>query len=450
MRDLPHRPSFWLFLPAAWYFIAATRNVDRWIAAATGRPLLEEAYASAADKIEPLVLAGLVCAALLIIARRTPQLCSTLKDNRWLLALYLYMLFSISWSAAPAASFSRWLHSAGALALVLVVATERRPMHSATALLAACYYAHIPLSLLAIKYVRDIGVAWSRDGVTEMWTGLTMHKNNLGQVAMSSALLFTWLIFKEWPRRPRTLHVLYLLMSLWLLRGSDAASSTTSIFGFAIGLSVILGCRYHNSVAAGTLRRWLVGGGLVLVLLYTTLELTQQDPLGGLLHMSGRDATLTGRTALWADVVEIASDAPLLGVGFGALWNVPFERELYPLKQWSVLTPTWRPKQGHNGYLDVFAELGFFGLSAVGVLGYLALRRAGLELSSRPESATLRLMFLTTILVNNITETSLLRGTHSLWFLFLLFAVAVPIRPVDHGSTAPARVAHHTWNHIRT
>ncbi len=35
-------------------------------------------------------------------------------------------------------------------------------------------------------------------------------------------------------------------------------------------------------------------------------------------------------------------------------------------------------------------------------------------------------MFLLSIVMNNLTETSFLKGTHSLWFLFLLTAVNLP------------------------
>ena len=141
--------------------------------------------------------------------------------------------------------------------------------------------------------------------------------------------------------------------------------------------------------------------------------------------------TFTGRTDLWTDILTIASRHSPLGVGFGALWNVPDESTLYPLKKWSETAPSWRPGQGHNGYLDVYAELGLTGVLLVAGVVAVAFRKAWPLLSTDYEVASIRLTFLSAILLDNLTESSLLKGTHSLWFLFLLFVVNVP--PASHA-----------------
>lgn len=48
------------------------------------------------------------------------------------------------------------------------------------------------------------------------------------------------------------------------------------------------------------------------------------------------------------------------------------------------------------------------------------------DLQTRFEYGRLRLTLLVSVIVNNFSETSFLRGTHSLWFVFLLMAINLP------------------------
>lgn len=74
------------------------------------------------------------------------------------------------------------------------------------------------------------------------------------------------------------------------------------------------------------------------------------------LNAMGRDASLSGRDELWAKVFEYAMRNPLLGSGYGAFWTEGKGREL---------VTTWNPRQAHNAYLDVFADLGLVGIVVV-------------------------------------------------------------------------------------
>jgi exopolysaccharide production protein ExoQ len=411
--------SLSLWPPWIWYLITATRSISTWI----------DPAAADDSSVDRLVLAGLICLGFAVLAGRRKDVSRIATHNKWLVVLFIYMALSISWSPFPAVSLVRWIRSVGAFVMVLVVLTERHPLQSLSTLLTYSYYLHLPLSLISIRYFRSIGVSWSRNGSEEMWKGLTMHKNNLGQVAMSSGLLFSWLIGRT--RGWKAMSFLFLLMSLWLLGGSSTSRSTTSIVGFGFGICVLLTlehCRRRGAHVARSALSWALAGALALSAIYVALDIISQNPLALILEMGGRDETFTGRTALWSDILAIASAHSFLGLGFGALWNVPAESELYPLKQWSETAPSWRPGQGHNGYLDLYAELGLAGVLLVTGVVAVAFKKAWPLLWTDYDTASIRLMFLTALLVDNITESSLLKGTHSLWFLFLLFAVNVPSR----------------------
>jgi O-antigen ligase len=291
---------------------------------------------------------------------------------------------------------------------------------------------------LAIKYFRGIGVAYDYTGNTEMWVGLTNHKNNLGQVAMSSGLFSCWSIFRKWGRETIALDLLLVLMAVWLLRGSGTSQSTTALVGFGLSVILLLGLESVKKNAA-VISQYAIVGLLVAVcsagLIELVLEALFESTLPSIsLSAMGRNDTLTGRTGLWNDILANASKQPLLGVGFGAFWVGAIGYELYPLNNWSEVTPGWRPNQGHNGYLDVYVELGLVGIMLLSGVIVTAFKDVVEQITTDFDYAKVRLVYLIIILLNNITESSFLRGTHSLWFLFLLFAINVPRRS---QSTSP-------------
>jgi O-antigen ligase len=156
------------------------------------------------------------------------------------------------------------------------------------------------------------------------------------------------------------------------------------------------------------------------------------------LQATGRDMTLTGRTGLWKDLLDNAAKSPVLGVGFGAFWVGHIGYAMYPLNNWSRVTPEWRPGEGHNGFIDVYVDLGAIGVVLVLLIIGFAFAGAIDDLQNNFELGRLRLALLLSIVMNNLTESSLLKGTHSLWFVFLLVAVNVPMatRRVQSKRTA--------------
>ena len=126
-----------------------------------------------------------------------------------------------------------------------------------------------------------------------MWKGLTMHKNNLGQVAMSGGLLFTSLIVRN--RGSKAVNCIFLLMSLWLLGGSSTSRSTTSIVGSGIGICVLLGlehCRKQGAHVGRSALTWAVACGLVVSTIYVGLNILGPDPLALILEIGGRDENI--------------------------------------------------------------------------------------------------------------------------------------------------------------
>jgi O-antigen ligase len=246
---------------------------------------------------------------------------------------------------------------------------------------------------------------------------------------MCSGLVSTWQVLQNWSKKKLTLDLLLLVLTLWLLRGSKNSHSSTAIVGFAVGAAVLFGLQYVKKRPARARRMILTGTlGLMLVgpVAYFVFDAFDTTPVGLVLEATGRDMTLTGRTGLWKDVIANAAKSPVVGVGFGAFWVGKIGYAMYPLRNWSRATPGWRPGQAHNGYIDVYVDLGVIGVALVLLVIGSAFAGAFDDLRNEFELGRLRLTLLLSIVMNNLTEASLLKGTHSLWFLFLLVAVNVP------------------------
>jgi exopolysaccharide production protein ExoQ len=78
-----------------------------------------------------------------------------------------------------------------------------------------------------------------------------------------------------------------------------------------------------------------------------------------LFSMAFSDPTLTGRDRVWDLVLRQFETSPTLGVGYGALWQVgpQMVESLHDFGVYQIVN------EGHNGYLDILAQLGWVGLA---------------------------------------------------------------------------------------
>lgn len=371
------------------------------------------------------------------LGTRFAQTKRILGSNKWLVALFIYMALSITWSNFPAISFVRWVRIVGVLEMVVVVLTERYPFEAVRVFLRRLYLVHILLSATAIKYVRNIGVFYDWSGAGEDWIGLSTDKNSLGQVAMCSGIFWLWQICRDWrgPKQKGNVRILaldgaLLIITLWILRGSKTSHSSTSIIGFIFCATILLALQLIKRRAAGAKRIIaLVIIALLFVLppIYLAFEAFGTTPLNTVVKATGRNMTFTDRNLIWADVLNDVKD-PMLGVGIGAFWVGSTGYTMYPMPNWSRKTPEWRPQEAHNGYVDTYAQLGIVGLILLFIVIGHAFAGALSDLEGNFGAGTLRLALLLGILLSNLSESSFLLGTHDLWLLFLLVCANVPAK----------------------
>lgn len=417
--------SWALFVPLLWYLVAASRPVGVWLAI-WGIPLPGSADPTEGSIVDRWFYSILGLIGVYILSRRRCNWAAILRENVWLLMLFGFVALSILWSDYPLVSMKRIIKSFCAAVMALVVLTEPKPLEAIAAMLRRCAYFIIPLSIVAIRYFRDIGVSWDWAGDAVSWLGIATSKNTLGQVAVTSALCFIWERFRNRGRNEgRMIDWLYILMSLYLLKGSDDAVSMTSLSIFAVGLFVFLMLHFvklHPDRVKPffVLTGASIFGVLLTVILHTLNPFSEDSLMGVIIQTMGRDMTLTGRTEIWSDVFAVASRSPVIGVGYGAFWigrlvNIPWSEKM-----------TWALGQAHNGYVDIYLQLGWVGVCLLTFVILSSIRRIVRSFPIDFEYGRFQMTFFLAILFVNITESTFLRGEHSMWFLFLLAALSVP------------------------
>jgi len=137
-----------------------------------------------------------------------------------------------------------------------------------------------------------------------------------------------------------------------------------------------------------------------------------------MLQSLGRNSTLTGRTQIWAAVLAQRIN-PVLGTGFESFWMGNRLQSVWSLSQVGI-------EEAHNGYLELYLNLGWVGLTLLGMLIVTGYRNALALFRRDPVAGRLRIGFLTCGVIYSCTEAGF-RMMSPVWIGFLLAIVAVPV-----------------------
>lgn len=424
--------SWALWVPTFWLLLCGSKPIGRWLAPnATVAQIGSEEAGSPLDR---LVLSILIILAVLILRRRKFEWSLVLKDNFWLIVLFLYLGSSIMWSDFPFVSFKRWMRLSGAIPIALVVLSEKSPFKALESVLRRCAYVLIPLSILLIKYYPYYGVQYNREG-TKMWVGVAPQKNSLGLVCAISAFLIIWAFLRE--RRAGTFlkarsHAfaegLVLAIALYLLVGYRGVYPATAI-GFLIAgtASLLLLHRIKNNVRQmATFLVIMVGVGL--------LSLTFVDSLvPAVTSVFQRDASFTGRTDIWKAVLDVASKNPLLGVGYGGYWGLQDE----------AIYSAVGVREAHSGYLEVYLEVGKIGIVLFMAFLLAYHRKALRELNHAYDWGLFGICLLIMTLIHNFTESNFLRTSNYFWNITVFLTINFSAPCLDrHRNDCAIKHAH--------
>ena len=413
--ELKHAPevSSILWIPTIWILYIASKPLSIWFQTSGVNP-------ESGSPLDRAFLSALLCLGLFILRLRKFSWSRAIKKHPWLMLLIGYMLTSILWSGIPFISFKRWLRELVAVVMAFVVATESNPRQAMQSLFTRTIYILIPFSLLLIKYFSEYGRQYNHWTGELMWIGVTLQKNGLGRLCLISAFFLIWTLVKRWQGRDIPVvryqthaNVLVLILTLWLLKGAPDTEtySATAITALAAGLAAFV-CLLWMKKLRINLRAIPFATILALGIAFGIVTpMVGGSDVVGFTSTLGRDATLTGRTDIWAGLLPIVERQPILGYGFGGFWTTETEK-IHEISE------------AHNGYLDVFLELGSVGILLVTIFLLSCCRRAKRELDHDFDWASLWLCFLVMAVIHNISESSINHFTAHLTTVLLFLEVS--------------------------
>jgi exopolysaccharide production protein ExoQ len=413
------RPSPAVWIPTLWLLINGSRQVSQWFASG---PQFAAQALHEGNPIDQVVYGALILAGILVIARRGIQIHSFARFNTLIFVFLGYEAVSILWSDYPFLTFKRWIKASGDFVMILVIGTDRVPVRAITATIKRSGYILIPLSLLFCKYYPELGRAFNPWDGSSFNVGVTLDKNMFGYLLFAYGLFYFSVLVRTFdkktpgfsPTHTDKLSTAFLLfMIAWM---TPMADSKTSQIALVAGVMLVVAFQVP-SVKRNALQ-WILGTVLAVAVLNVFFSLENT-----VIEASGRDATLTGRTGIWKTVLSVPNSV-LFGTGYASFWlgdRLQYIWDVYPN------TPLL---QAHNGYIELYLNLGLIGVAILCGVLWTGLRNTQRRMTA-PVLATTGLdertyqtfgmAFVPMYILYNITESTFM-GLNFLFIIFLLVA----------------------------
>jgi exopolysaccharide production protein ExoQ len=412
-RQVKERASKALWIPVFWLLIAGSRNVGQWLQMTS--PMDQDSRYMDGNPVDRVVLGTLMALGLAVLCTRWDQVQRQLRANMPVLLFFLYCAFSCLWSDYPDVAFKRWIRGLGDVIMVLLILTDADWLLALKQVVTRVAFWLLPLSVLIVRYYPDLGRGYNAAGSAMYWTGVTTDKNGLGMICLIFGLGIVWRfneIYRgrdgEQQRKRLIAFGIVVLIMMWLLWESNSVTSI-SCFVLALGLMVATGrWQFARKPAVATLLAATAVGVSAFALF---------GGAGSVLEAMGRNPTLTGRTEVWQIILPLAQD-PLVGSGYESFWLGDRLKRIGGMTSYGI-------NEAHNGYLEIYLNLGWVGLTMLGLVIATGFRRVILAVRDDPVAGKLRLAYFVLPLIYNFTE-AVFKMMSPVWIFFLIAIMAVP------------------------
>jgi O-antigen ligase len=467
-----------LWIPLLWLVIIGSRPVSTWISGGIryGNP---DEYLEGSP-LDAGIFLTLIVVGLLVLKNRKMHWSVAISSNRYLFIFFLYCLLSLIWSDFPFVSFKRWVKDFGNIVMALIILTEQYPAEAIRAIFARCTYLAIPLSILFIKYIPDLGRYYHSDW-TVGYSGVAGEKNALGALGLICGLFLVWDFLQQrdkesksksgtadanalvrgraltqsfddgytrpanGPQLPhvpkceadstvipgdvetkhshansrldRATRVVLAIMTGWVI---NTANSSNALICLVVGVVLMIAFR-RSSVRKNIFIQRL---GTYILILAVVVFLVSLIPgvLDAFLESRGKDATFTGRTDVWMDVIEVPNNV-LIGSGYQSFWLGPDIARLW------VKYP-FHPNQAHNGYLETYLNGGSIGFILLLAMLLSTAAKIKRKLLSNDSDRFIIASFFFVGLIYNWSE-AMFNKLSPVWLIILLAALSYPRGGLD-------------------
>jgi O-antigen ligase len=181
----------------------------------------------------------------------------------------------------------------------------------------------------------------------------------------------------------------------------------------------------RRSIRVGDERLNAIIIGLIILLITQAVAVAflNRSLAPALISATGRDSSFTGRVPLWQELIKMGGRTPLLGCGFSSFWlDIDRVGEI-----WRRVKQT--PNTAHNGYIEIFLDLGIVGLLTLLLLLVQTYKNIIGSYEDNPELGKLKLVLFAMIFFHNFTESTYGKPSTLLWLLFLLSSIVVRAKP---------------------
>jgi len=300
------------------------------------------------------IVGGTIYAISLWLLMRDGEAVRAALESPVLSAFIALTIISVLWSVLPGVTIRRAVGLLGTACFGAYLACRFTP-REVLRMTAAAFGIVVGLSILIIVFVPSYGTV---EG-TEI-AGVFGQKNELGR-AMVFACLAIWTLIWDAESRPPGWAIPALLAAMTLLLLTRSAQA---IVGLAAAVIIVIPILV---LCARFFRRVHIRLAIALLLVMSLVAFVVSAAAEELLGLLGRDETLTDRTLIWELLTEFGHERPWLGRGYGAFWFS--DVSLWFADRWGALD------HAHNGYMDLWLELGYVGVAAF-VLLLLAASKA--------------------------------------------------------------------------
>jgi len=398
-----------------------------YIATGAGIPLLESILhivppqdVQSGDPFAQRIWSAVYLVAAAMIFVRLPKVVRALPALGALWILLGLALVSMTWSFDPGVTLRRSVALFGSTVVAIYLGTR----YSRQELFRILFW--VLAAVAVISLVTSVINIRSSAGPVGAWRGAFGSKNDFGHAMAMTGAVTALYFMSPGPSRHWGVAVFLLAVVQLVLSGSKGA--LVVLFAGLLLFPLSRLWRLRPGLVGTAALAALAACGVVGTLLAGNYD--------AVLNLLGRDATLTGRTPLWALMWDMIRLRPWFGYGYGGFWlqwNPP-SRDIWRASMW---TGGWLPPNAHNGFIDLLADLGFVGLATFLISFGSNLVRSLRLVRQGPSAVNLfPLLFLYLYLLANVTETVLVIHNSLLWMLYV--ALTIQLRPVPKQTEVDA------------
>jgi O-antigen ligase len=333
------------------------------------------------------------------------------RDNLVFVSLTALAIASCLWSQLPSKSLDWSLCLAGNTLFAFYL-SRRFSSEQQMRLLLLLGWISLVSSIFLALFLPQYGIDHSTDS-NNGWMGIYAHKNLCS--ILTVILLPAAFYVPRLTLRSKMLNGTYVALSVflvWMTQSATGKVMLVCVFGYSIVMKAVE--KYSLKERTVVL---LVVAMVALPLIFASIMFS-----GEITYFLGKDPTLSGRTEIWHAVMVSVMKRPILGYGYQAFWRgIQGESASTELQIGSFMT------HAHNGYLEIWLELGAVGLSLFLLSVISAFRNALVCLrSGRSVYIIWYISIVMLVVVMSIDENKGIASSNSLpWILYILSCVGL-------------------------